>query len=81
MIYSPKSCHPPTAGAGRGRPEHSQNGGCWQQRDTTPGVAGREGRRVRMDVNVRDTGSVNYILIICSGVCMTCLFPFLIRVL
>lgn len=37
---------PPTAGAGRGRPEHSQDGHRWQQRDTTPGVAGGEGRNV-----------------------------------
>lgn len=36
----------PTAGAGRGRPGHDQDGHRWQQRDSTPGVAGREGRNV-----------------------------------
>lgn len=49
---APQSCFwcnspcalPPTVGAGGGRPEHGQDGHRWQQRDTAPGVAGRQGR-------------------------------------
>lgn len=43
-LFTLKMIHLTTAGAARGYPKHSQDRSCWQQRDTTPGMACRQGR-------------------------------------
>lgn len=49
-LFTLKMIHLATAGAARGYPKHSQGRSCRQQRDTTPGMACRQGRSALLTV-------------------------------